>query len=380
MTEDFKSRIKKDFLPFMIKPGRYIGNEWGVVKKDSEGKFRVALVYPDIYERAVSNPDFNWVYYFVNQNPHWIGERVFLPAKDAEKLLRESRHCLFSLENFIPLKEFDILIFALRDELHFTLVLNMLDLAEIPIYAKERLEKYPLVAGYGRSALNPEPLADFFDFFILGDETEIIKEIFVEFEKAKKDDLSKEKLLKSLSEIHNIYAPALYEVKNCNKSPKPKSKEIPYPISVKLAKNEAYYIEKKIVPLVETERGGLEIEVSGGSILPEDFPVNEKKIDEIVKEIQIDLDNTGQEEVSIKIPSDYENFYLLLKTLWESFGDERVSFYFPALNPARVTPEVIKLLSEQKRNHISFSRLGISDRLRNFLNQNISSSRNLEVV
>lgn len=354
MTVDFKSRIEKDFLPFVIKPGRYIGNEGGVIKKPSAGKFKLALAYPVIYDYGVSNSELNYLYYIINQNPDWLAERVFLPAKDAEKILRAEKLSLFSIENFIPLKEFDVVLFILTDELKYASVLNMLALAEIPIYAKEREDEYPLIAGYGKSALNPEPVADFFDFFILGDEEGIINKTLIGFERAKKEEVSKEKLLVSLSQLQSIYVPAFYEIKNCDKTPKPKSREVPGSVSVKFSENPKNYSEKRIVPLVETEGKGLSITAGKG--------------EETIKEIQIGLDNTGEQEVSIRIPADYENFAPLLKTLWEKLANKRVSFLFPDLNPLLLTPEVIKLLAEQRRSNLSFCTLGISDRLRNFLN------------
>src|SRR5574341_508240 len=375
MTEDFKSRIEKDFLPFVIKPGRYIGNEWGVIKKVPPEKFKLALAFPDIYDYGVSDSNLNFWYYLINQNQNWQAERVFLPAKDAEKRLREERLSLFSLENFIPLKEFDLILFGLKDQLGFTSVLNMLDLAQMPIYARERLDELPLIAGYGKSVLNPEPMADFFDFFVLANDADNIKEILFKFESFKKEKISKEKILVSLSQIQSVYVPAFYEVKNCNESPKPKSREVPYPISSKTTESATPYRDKRIVPLVETEREGLEIELCGVNLAIE----NDKKLDDVIKAIQTGLDNTGEEEVRIRVGLDYQNFPRLVKTLWEKFGSQRTSFFFSDVNPVHFTPVVIKILAEQNRNNISFATLGISNRLRNFLNQNLSGGRLLEI-
>ncbi len=380
MTADFKSRIKKDFLPFVIKPGRYIGNEWGVIKKDSPAKFKLALVYPDIYDRAVSDTSLNFLYYAINGNPNWSAERVFLPAKDAEKRLREERISLFSLENFSPLKKFDLILFGLKDQLGFTSILNMLDLAQMPLYTRERVGRHPLVAGYGKAALNPEPMADFFDFLILGEEADNIKEILIKFESFKREKMSKEELLVSLSQIKSIYVPAFYEVANCNQSPKPKSEEFPYPISVKMTETARFYSEKRMVPLVETEREGLEIEVSGANMPTEDFTENDRSLDEIIKNIQVGLNNTGEDEVRIRVGPAYQNFPHLVKTLWEKFGSQRATFFFPDLNPILLTPEVIRLLAEQKRNNISFSTLAISERLRDFLHQKITGPKLIEII
>lgn len=366
MTMDFKNIIERDFLPFVIKPGRYIGNEWGVIRKEGEGKFKLALAYPAIYDYGVSNAELNYLYHIINQNSNWLAERVFLPAKDAEKTLRAKKLSLFSIENFIPLKEFDIMLFILTDELKYTSVLNMLDLAEMPVYAKERADKFPLIGAYGKSILNPEPVADFFDFFILGDEEEIVNKTLNRYEGAKNDGVSKEKLLISLSQQQSVYVPAFYEITNCDKTPKPKSKEVPYPVSVKFTQSPKISNEKRIIPLVETEGGGLRITAGKG--------------EETVKQIQNGLDNSGDQEVLIRVPKDYENFALLLKSLWEKFANKRVSFFFPDLNPRLLTPEVIKLLAEQKRSNISLAILGISDRLRNFLNQEITSGQLLAII
>ncbi len=376
MAMKFKEKIEHDFLPFVIKPGRYVGNEWGVTKKDPPGKFKLVLAFPDIYDYGVSESNLNFWYYLINQNPNWQAERVFLPAKDAEKRLREERIPLFSLENFSPVKEFDLILFGLKDQLGFTSIFHMLDLAQIPIYAKERSEEFPLVAGYGKSALNPEPMADFFDFFVLGNEVDNIREIVSKVESCKVEKKSKEELLVSLSQVQTVYVSSFYEVENCNKAPKPKSKEYPFPILVKKSENATFISEKRIVPLVETERGGFEIELGDANFAIE----NDRSLEDIIKTIQVGLDNTGEDEVRIRVGPDYQNFSRLVKSLWEKFGSQRASFFFSDVNPILFTPQVIKLLAEQKRNNISFATLGISERLRNFLNQNISGSRLLEII
>src|SRR4030066_1701076 len=138
MTVDFKNKIEKDFQPFGIKPGRYIGNEWGVIKKAGEGKCSLALAYPAIYDFGVSNSEINYLYHVINQNLDWVAERVFLPAKDAEKVLRTEKLPLFSMENFTPLKEFDVLLFILTDELKYPSVLILLVLAEFQFFGKDR--------------------------------------------------------------------------------------------------------------------------------------------------------------------------------------------------------------------------------------------------
>ena len=197
-------RVKKEFLPFVIKPGRYVGNELNVVRKEDPALCKIALVYPDLYEIGMSYLGLGILYHIISQRTDFSAERCFAPALDAEKILREKNIPLFSLETFTPLKEFDIVGFSLSYELTYTNVLNILDLAGIPIRSSERKEDDPLVIAGGICASNPEPMADFIDIFALGDGEEIVHEILDVVKKKKSEGINRKDLINQLSKISEV--------------------------------------------------------------------------------------------------------------------------------------------------------------------------------
>ncbi len=209
---NLKDKIE-DILPFVMKPGRYFGGEWGSVRKDpSSVKARMCLVFPDIYEVGMSHTGHQVIYNVVNSHPDYAAERCYSPWIDMEEKLREANLPLYSLETFTPLSEFDVIGFTLAHELCLTNVLQVIDLAGLQLRASER--EYPLVIGGGPVAFNPEPLAPFFDCFVLGDGEEasvaimeILGRISGNLQKPPKAEI-----LKELSEIPGVYVPAQFEV------------------------------------------------------------------------------------------------------------------------------------------------------------------------
>ncbi len=160
------------------KPARYTGGEWNIIKKDWEATpIRIALAYPDVYEIGMSNMAVPILYDICNRQPDVLAERVFAPWVDMAAAMREAKIPLFSLESRTPLRKFDVLGFSLGHELTYTNILNMLDLAGIPLMASDRDASHPLIIAGGSGALNPEPMADFIDFFVIGDGEEVILEI-----------------------------------------------------------------------------------------------------------------------------------------------------------------------------------------------------------
>ncbi len=197
--ECYYDPVKPEDLLRISKPSRYIGGELNSVVKDPDRvKMKFALAFPDVYEVGMSHLGFQILYYLLNEDPEVACERVFVPWSDMEELLREKRFPLCSLETSRPLREFDVLGFSLQYELNYPGVLNILDLAGIPLRSEQRKEGYPLVIGGGPCALNPEPLADFFDLFLLGDgeeaALEICREIIVSREQGEKKETLQERM------------------------------------------------------------------------------------------------------------------------------------------------------------------------------------------
>ncbi|MFQ5720879.1 MAG: radical SAM protein, partial [Candidatus Aminicenantales bacterium] len=201
----------EEILRQVEKPGRYIGGEWNEIKKDpARVKLKIALVFPDIYEIGMSYLGQKILYHLLNQHPLFLAERVFAPWFDFAQQLRAKKIPLYSLENKIPLKDFDLIGFSLLYELNYTNILSILDLGHIPLFSKERGLNYPLVIAGGPAAFNPEPVADIFDLFLIGDGEEAFLEIAEKFEKLRREVREKTSLLKDMVTIKGVYVPCLY--------------------------------------------------------------------------------------------------------------------------------------------------------------------------
>ena len=197
----------------VTKPARYTGGEWNSIVKDWQtAKVKIALAYPDLYEIGMSNLALPIFYDLLNKQPVVLAERVYAPWVDMEATMRQASIPLLSLESKHPLTEFDIIGFSLGYELTYTNVLNMLALAGIPVLARERNNSHPLVIAGGSCALNPEPMADFIDLFVIGEGEEVTLELIETFQRWKKEGEGKEELLRQLATIPGIYVPGLYEV------------------------------------------------------------------------------------------------------------------------------------------------------------------------
>ncbi len=389
-------RIKKELLPFVIKPGRYIGNELGATKKDHQGKLSVALAFPDVYEIGMSYLGLSIVYYLINKRPNCVAERVFSPWVDAEELLRKENIPLFSLESHTPLKEFDIIGFSLTYELNYTTVLNMLDLANIPVFSSQRTEDDPLIIAGGPSALNPEPMAEFIDLFALGDGEEITSDILGEIEKGKQNGTKKEELLSKLSKIPGIYVPSFYEIKYDEKRRFegifPRFPDVPEKIQVRTVpelKSE-YYPPAPIVPFLETTHDRLTVEIMRGCPMGCRFceariayyPKRERPLEEIVKQAEAGISNSGWDEISLLSLSttDYSNLPELARRLQEKFYSRRVSISLPSLRPDTFSLELAQLLSKTKKPGLTFAPEAGTPELRGVIGKNLGEESLFDTV
>ncbi len=372
----------------MIKPGRYVGNELGAIKKDHQVKLKVALAFPDVYEIGMSYVGLSILYHLINKRPNSVAERVFAPWVDAEELLRKKELPLLSLETHTPLKEFDVIGFSLTYELNYTTALNILDLAGIPVFSSQRTEDDPLIIAGGPSALNPEPMAEFIDLFALGDGEEIIDEVLDEIEKSKQDGIKKEELLLRLAKIPGVYVPSFYEVKyDAEKRFEgiiPKFPDIPEKIKVRTLpelKSE-YYPTAPIVPFLETTHDRLTIEIMRGCPMGCRFceariayyPKRERLLEEIVKQAEIGIASSGWDEISLLSLSttDYSKLPELAKRLHEKFYSKRVSISLPSLRPDTFSLELAQLLTKTKRPGLTFAPEAGTFRLRNVICKNLA--------
>jgi radical SAM superfamily enzyme YgiQ (UPF0313 family) len=204
--------LEHKLLPYVDKPARYLGNELNVIHKPLEDvNLRFAIAFPEVYEIAMSSQAINILYHQINLIEGVWAERVFAPWIDAEEKLRAHQIPLNSLESFSPLQDFDIIGFTLQYELTYTNILNMLDLAGIPLFSKDRGENDPIILGGGPCSCNPEPLAPFFDAFYIGDAESGISELCHLLTESKKSGDSRKQTLETMSELRGLYIPSFYK-------------------------------------------------------------------------------------------------------------------------------------------------------------------------
>jgi len=210
---DIKKILFEELLDKVEKPGRYTGKEFNeIVKEEDISTVKIAFAFPDLYEIGMSYLGFKILYEIINKRDDALAERVFSPAVDMEKLLRERQIPVFSLETYRPLNSFDIVGFTIQHELCYSNILNLLELGHIPLRSEERKEDDPLIIAGGPGAFNPEPLSCFIDLFVIGEGEEIVGEIIEVYKRWKDKKPSRAKLLEELARIEGIYVPSFYEI------------------------------------------------------------------------------------------------------------------------------------------------------------------------
>ncbi len=373
------------------KPARYTGGEWNSIIKDWEKTpFRIVLSYPDLYEIGMSNMALPILYELLNRQPDVLAERVFAPWTDMEALMRAEGIPLFSLESRHPLKEFDIIGFSLGYDLTYTNVLNMLDLAGIPVLASERDASYPLVIAGGSCALNPEPMADFIDLFVIGDGEEVLGELLKGFRKYKGQ--GKEGLLRQLATIPGIYVPSLYQVEyqadGLIKSVTPTVPEASPVIQRRIVSKLPPPVTSPVVPYLEVihDRGAVEIQrgcshgcrfCQAGVIYR---PIRERPQSEILKAVDELIANCGYSEVSLVSLStgDYSHITELVASL--SRAHPNLALSLPSLYIDSFSVELMDSLPSQKKTGLTFAPEAGSENLRRSINKNISEDELLKTA
>ncbi len=390
-------RIEKEFLPYVNKPGRYTGNEYNVVRKELNSvEVRVALAFPEIYELGMSYVGYDILYHILNSQPDVWAERVYAPWLDAEEVLRKKQIPLFSLESRTPLVEFDWIGFTLQYELTYSTLLNMLDLSGIPLRAEDRHEKWPLIIGGGPSVYNPEPVAAFFDVFLIGDGEEAVLEICEAVKKYKKERFSKQNCLKILSQIQGVYVPSFYQVFSNRfeefQEIRAKSNDLPKSIKKRIVpelqtKN---YPLKPLVPLIEVTHDRLSLEIMRGCTEGCRFcnagmiyrPLRQRLVDDIINMTRQAIHSTGFKEVSLLSlnSSDYSDLNWLMAKEKMLLSEDKISFTFPSLRLDGLTPEMVDFVHTFKKSGFTFAPEAGSQRLRNVINKNIREEHILETL
>lgn len=371
----------------MLKPGRYVGNELNVIKKEHTGKVKFVLIYPDTYEIGMSYMGLSILYHLINKRSNSLAERAFTPWIDAEKILRDKNIPLFSLESHTALKEFDILGFSLSYELTYSNVLNILDLSGIPVFSKDRGEEDPLIIAGGCCSSNPEPMSDFIDIFVLGDGEEVVNEILDLVEKEKKNNVTKSDLIKKLSKIEGVYVPSFYDVKydSENRFEKlvPESEDFPEKIRARTVpelKNE-FYSTSPLVPFIDVPHDRLAVEIMRGCPQTCRFcqarllyrPKRERDLEDVINQVEKGIAKSGWDEVSlISLSStDYRNLKELVKRLQKMLHPHRVSISLPSLRPGSLSEEIARTLTQTRKPGLTFAPEAGTQRLRDVIKKNI---------
>ncbi|MDR1418389.1 MAG: TIGR03960 family B12-binding radical SAM protein [Endomicrobium sp.] len=378
------------------KPARYINSELNSYKPDMLADFSIVLCFPDIYEVGASNLGLEILYHLINEKKLARCERVFAPDTDLENILRQENLNLFSLESRTEIKNFDILGFTIQCELVATNIINILNLSDISIFAKDRTENEPLIIAGGPSLTNPEPFCDFFDLFVLGDGEEVIEEIINACRNAKKENLSRINILRKLSKIDGVYVPSFYNVKynedNTVKFVKPIYEDLRPVINKRLLKfdNNTYFPSNKIIPFVETVHNRLNIEVTRGCPGQCRFcqaskyyrPFRQRPLDKLLELVKEGIFSTGFEEITFSSLSCSDYIYLdkLLIETNNLYKDRNLNISLPSLRCNERSLKVAQYINRSKRPTLTFAPEAGSDRLRNVIGKYLSEKQIVETL
>ena len=370
------------------KPARYIGMEINSVNKDLEDKVKFAFCFPDIYDVGMSHMGLHILYNLINEEDDFLCERVFSPWTDMEELMRQEDIPLFTLESKEEVRNFDFLGFTLQYEMSFTNILNILDLARIPLLSRDRGEEDPIIIAGGPCAYNPEPIADFIDVFVIGEGEEIVLELLNKYKEHKANKGDKESFLREILSIKGIYIPKFYKVEykedGTIKEMIPLIEEAPKRIEKRMVRNldEMYSPRKVIVPYIETVHDRIMLELFRGCTRGCRFcqagmiyrPIREKSPARLLDLAEDLVKSTGYENISLSSLStcDYSQLQLLVSSLMDRFSEDNVGLSLPSLRLDSFSLNILKEIEKVRKSGLTFAPEAGSQRLRDVINKGVT--------
>ena len=381
------TELKKRILPMVQKPARYTGGEWGEIKKDKRDvDVRVAFCFPDTYEIGMSNVGMRILYGVMNQMERVWCERVYAPWGDMEAQMRQHTLPLWALESQDPVQDFDMIAFTIGYEMAYSNIVNMLDLAGVPIHARDRHNLKNIVFAGGVCAFNPEPLAEFIDFFSIGEGEDSTVEIVSLYQKAKNAGWSKEMFLQEVSKIQGVYVPSFYEHEyHADGTLKAviAKQGTPGCITKRIVENldTAFFPTHMIVPSTEIVHDRANLEAFRGCIRGCRFcqagfscrPVRRKSPEVLYHQATEMLENSGNNEITLSSlsTSDYRSLKELTDVLIPYCETNRVSLSVPSLRADNFSRELMEKLQTVRKSGLTFAPEAGTQRLRDVINKNL---------
>ena len=384
-----KLALSDEILMTIDKPARYIGNELNSVIKDtSQVNIRFAMCFPDVYEIGMSHLGIQILYDMFNKREDVWCERVYSPWEDLHKIMKEQQIPLFGLESQEPIKNFDFLGMTLQYEMCYTNILQILDLSQIPYLAKDRTEEDPIVLGGGPCSYNPEPIADFFDLFYIGEGEERYDELFDLYNAMKQRGASRKEFLHEAAKIEGIYVPSLYEVSYNEDGTiaafTPIYDDIPRTIKKQVCMDlaAAPFPEKPVVPFIKATQDRIVLEIQRGCIRGCRFcqagmiyrPNREKNVARLKELARKMIAATGYEEISLSSlsSSDYSELDELISFLIEECREKKINISLPSLRIDAFSLDIMSKVQDVKKSSLTFAPEAGSQRLRNVINKGLT--------